>query len=46
MADLLDRSSEGGMTMHDSFSNGHVYYGRTLLALGGSIVLAALLQVL
>lgn len=32
--------------MHDSFSEGGVYYGRTLLLIGGSILLAMLAQLL
>jgi len=32
--------------MHDSFSEGGVYYGRTLLFVGGAIVLAVLAQIL
>ena len=32
--------------MYDSFSAGSVYVGRTLLAIGATVVLAALLQVL
>jgi len=32
--------------MYDSFSEGSVYYGRTLLVSGGAIVLAILLALL
>ena len=33
---------EGGATMHDSFSEGGVFYGRTMLILSAVIILAAL----
>jgi hypothetical protein len=32
--------------MHDSFSEGGVFYGRTLLLLLGAIAIAAVLQLL
>jgi hypothetical protein len=34
---------EGGVTMHDSFSEGGVYYGRTLALLAGMVALAVVL---
>jgi hypothetical protein len=35
--------NEGGVTMYDSFSEGGVYYGRTLALLGGLVALALVL---
>jgi len=37
---------EGGTTMHDSFSSGNVFYGRSMLFIGVAVVLAALAQLL
>jgi hypothetical protein len=41
-----DHRRKGGSAMYDSFSSGPVYFGRTLLAISGSIALAILLQLI
>jgi hypothetical protein len=37
------RRREGGTTMHDSFSEGGVFYGRSLAILAGIVALAVVL---
>jgi hypothetical protein len=37
---------EGGTTMYDSFSEGGVFYGRTMLVVAAAIAVAALFQLI